>query len=71
MTELMTEEITEDIFKTHNYKMATKTNTPFGQLIITNLGLNPVTLDRDVANFLGIAGADIGGRCRGCAPPRR
>ena len=45
-----------DIFKTQcGYSLGRETNTPFGQLIIENLGTKPIRLDRDLAgNLLGI-----------------
>jgi len=44
----------DDIFGKYNYKLETETNQPFGQLVIKNVGLKPVTLDRDLARWLGI-----------------
>ena len=42
------------MFDKYNYKLNTVTNTPVGQLVIINSGLNPIELDSDLANFLGI-----------------
>jgi len=44
----------DDIFENYNYKLETETNQPFGQLVIKNVGLKPITLDHDFAHLLGI-----------------
>ena len=45
------------IFERYNYALATKTNTPFGQLEIVNKGAGtatrPINLDRDLASRFG------------------
>ena len=56
--ESMSEAI-KNIFKRYSYVLATKTNTPFGQLEITNEGAGtttarPINLDRDLAELFGI-----------------
>ena len=52
--ESMSEAI-KNIFKRYSYVLATKTNTPFGQLEITNEGAGtaarPISLDRDLAEL--------------------
>ena len=46
------------IFESYKYVLATKTNTPFGQLDILNKGagtaVRPISLDRDLAKLFGI-----------------
>ena len=42
------------MFDKYNYKLDTVTNTPVGQLIITNSGFKPIELDSDLADLLGI-----------------
>ena len=44
----------EKFFKTYKYDLATKINTPFGQLEITNTGVKPINLDRDLAQLFGV-----------------
>ena len=44
----------KSIFQTYRYDLATKINTPFGQLEITNTGTKPINLDRDLAELFGI-----------------
>ena len=48
----------KNIFARYNYALATKTNTPFGQLDIVNIGsgttIRPINLDRDLAALFGI-----------------
>ena len=48
----------KNIFQRYSYVLATKTNTPFGQLEITNTGAGtatrPINLDRDLAELFGI-----------------
>ena len=44
----------EKCFKTYKYDLATKINTPFGQLEITNTGVKPINLDRDLAQLFGV-----------------
>ena len=51
--ESMANEI-KSIFQTYRYDLATKINTPFGQLEITNTGTKPINLDRDLAELFGI-----------------
>ena len=56
---------TKKIFQRYNYALATKTNTPFGQLEIKNVGAGaatrPINLDRDLAELFGIGRSlDIG-----------
>ena len=55
--ESMAEEI-KNIFVSYNYVLATKTNTPLGQIEIVNKGagtaIKPINLDRDLAEFFGI-----------------
>ena len=45
---------TKSIFQTYRYDLATRINTPFGQLEITNTGTKPINLDRDLAELFGI-----------------
>ena len=51
-------EAIKNIFQRYSYVLATKTNTPFGQLEITNKGagtaVRPINLDRDLAELFGI-----------------
>ena len=51
-------EAIKHIFETYNYVLATKKNTPFGQLEIVNKGagtaVRPINLDRDLAELFGI-----------------
>ena len=51
-------EAIKHIFEKYNYVLATKTNTPFGQLDILNKGagtaVRPISLDRDLAKLFGI-----------------
>ena len=51
-------EAIKNIFERYNYVLATKTNTPFGQLEIVNKGAGtatkPINLDRDLAKLFGI-----------------
>ena len=55
--ENMAEEI-KTLFQRYSYVLATKTNTPFGQLVIRNDGAGtaarPINLDRDLAELFGI-----------------
>ena len=51
-------EAIKHIFENYKYDLATKTNTPFGQLEIANKGagtaVRPINLDRDLAKLFGI-----------------
>ena len=51
-------EAIKNIFERYSYVLATKTNTPFGQLEIANKGagtaVRPINLDRDLAKLFGI-----------------
>ena len=51
--ESMAQEIA-NIFKSYGERLNTKTNTPFGQLEITNFGTKPIKLDRDLAELFGV-----------------
>ena len=51
--ESMAQEIA-NIFKSYGEKLNTKTNTPFSQLEILNLGTKPIKLDRDLAELFGV-----------------
>ena len=45
----------KSIFETYGYnKLATKINTSFGQLEITNTGTKPINLDRDLSQLFGV-----------------
>ena len=43
-----------NIFESYRQKLNTKTNTPFGQLEITNPSTKPIKLDRDLAELFGV-----------------
>ena len=51
-------EAIKNIFERYDYVLATKTNTPFGQIEIVNKGagtaVRPINLDRDLAELFGI-----------------
>ena len=51
--ESMAQEIA-NIFKPYGGKLNTKTNTPFSQLEIVDLGTKPIKLDRDLADLFGV-----------------
>ena len=51
--ESMAQEIA-NIFKSYGERLNTKTNTPFGQLEISNLSTKPIKLDRDLAELFGV-----------------
>ena len=51
--ESMAQEIA-NIFKPYIGKLNTKTNTPFSQLEIVDLGTKPIKLDRDLADLFGV-----------------
>ena len=42
----------EETVKKYTYKISTKTYSPFGQLVITNHGMKPLRIDRDLGIFL-------------------
>ena len=46
---------TDRLFDKYKYRrLETGTNQPVGQLLVKNFGAKPITLDRDLANLLGI-----------------
>ena len=44
----------ETTLQRYKYELNSDTYLPVGQLVITNLGLKQMRIDRDLANFLGI-----------------
>jgi len=49
----------DSIAAKEKYQLETETNTPLGQLVITNIGREPIYIDRDLANLFG-SGRDLG-----------
>ena len=49
--EAMAEALKESV-KKYKYEISTETYSPFGQLVITNIGRKPLRLDRDLAILL-------------------
>ena len=45
----------EESLKKHIYEISADTYSPFGQIVITNLGRKDLRFDQDLANFLGIS----------------
>ena len=50
--EAMAEALKESV-KKYKYEISTETYSPFGQLVITNIGMKPLRIDRDLGVFLG------------------
>ena len=49
--EAMAEALKESV-KKYKYEISTETYSPFGQLVITNIGRKPLRIDRDLGIFL-------------------